>query len=599
MSVNRTISKDSTITISPDSLPPKQGGVNGARRLIAWAAFVTIVPLLLVVGVIVYILIHYHVPRKADAKPTLRLPSDQDDPSVFLVDIDSARFVTISSVASTVVALLPGFIMILCSFRLAKKLSDTMQEDRIAQLPTPYQFGLLIEVMNSQLVSLWDLICYSRWKKIALSPVLRMAVGSLVVSLLLSYAIWVADTWLHIVTEATVISQVTPMDTPNHSLGFDFFSECAGVHDDTKQLPDICVRLIYAVVDRSAQPYLVVNNLSDTYQVRQEALNDKAFSYLAPASSPANIDYQAHTLAASSHCEPYTQQCNVHTLNETTSIFNCSDNFHGTMTEGDALKGTACSSEGCMKLFTDADLNHTANMNTATPFYAGVIGNFHPTQVTLDSTLTNDSQVIVNKNQWVFMLRCAVRVQDLTYSFVNGSMTAAELSPANDDVRAMSSRFPRLDTVLIELGNMLQVATAVSNTSQEIADYYSTSLEALTIASTANFFKPSRCLKEQLRETVLVTRVPKIPLFLLGSLCLLFVALSMALTGTVMLERPTRYRDIQARLSVFGLAASRFEAGAGRRVSDMEDLFGEKRVGSSRVGITMTPDGGWDYFSEV
>lgn len=185
MSVNRTISKDSNITISPDSLPPKQGGVNGARRLIAWAAFVAIVPLLLVVGIIVYILIHYHVPRKADAKPTLRLPSDQDDPSVFLVDIDSAQFVTISSVASTVVALLPGFIMILCSFRLAKKLSDTMQEDRIAQLPTPYQFGLLIEVMNSQLVSLWDLICYSRWKKIALSPVLRMAVGSLVVSLLL------------------------------------------------------------------------------------------------------------------------------------------------------------------------------------------------------------------------------------------------------------------------------------------------------------------------------------------------------------------------------------------------------------------------------
>lgn len=185
MSVNRTNSKDSTITISPDSLSPKQGGVNGARRLIAWAAFVAIVPLLIVVGIIVYILIRYHVSRKADAEPTLRLPSDQDDSSVFLVHIDSARFVTISSVASTVVALLPGFIMILCSFRLAKMLSDTMQEDRIAHLPTPYQFGLLIEVMNAQLISMWDLLCYSRWKKIALSPVLRMAVGSLVVSLFL------------------------------------------------------------------------------------------------------------------------------------------------------------------------------------------------------------------------------------------------------------------------------------------------------------------------------------------------------------------------------------------------------------------------------
>lgn len=183
MPVNRTISKDSTI--SPDSLLQKQDGVNGARRLIAWAAFVAIVPLLVVVGIIVYILIRYHVPRKADAEPTLQLPNDQDDPSVFLVDIDSARFVTISSVASTVVALLPGFIMILCSFHLAKMLADAMQEDRISHLPTPYQFGLLIEVMNAQLVSLWDLVCYSRWKKIALSPMLRMAVGSLVVALFL------------------------------------------------------------------------------------------------------------------------------------------------------------------------------------------------------------------------------------------------------------------------------------------------------------------------------------------------------------------------------------------------------------------------------
>lgn len=38
------------------------------------------------------------------------------DPGAYFVHIDSARFVTISSFASTVVALLPGFVMILLSF---------------------------------------------------------------------------------------------------------------------------------------------------------------------------------------------------------------------------------------------------------------------------------------------------------------------------------------------------------------------------------------------------------------------------------------------------------------------------------------------------
>lgn len=181
--VNIKMSEDSLV--KANCVSQKPNGINGSRRLITWAAFVVTVPLLIVVGVIVYIFIRYNVTRKADSEPSLRLPSDQPDPGAYFVHIDSARFVTISSFASTVVALLPGFVMILCSFHLAKMLADAIKEDRIAHLPTPYQFGLLVEVLNSQLVSLWDLFCYSRWKKIALSPVLRMSVFFLVLALFL------------------------------------------------------------------------------------------------------------------------------------------------------------------------------------------------------------------------------------------------------------------------------------------------------------------------------------------------------------------------------------------------------------------------------
>lgn len=173
-----------------------------------------------------------------------------------------------------------------------------------------------------------------------------------------------AHTCLHIVTEATLISQVTPVETPTHSLGFDFFPKCAAIHDGTAQLSEVCHSLLYGVIDKPALPYLVINNLSDTYQVRRHVEAGNTFSYLAPVSPPATIDYQAHTLAASSHCEPYTKQCNLRAENSTGVVFNCSENFHGAMTLDDASKGTVCDREGCMEQFTDLGLNHTENMNT-------------------------------------------------------------------------------------------------------------------------------------------------------------------------------------------------------------------------------------------
>lgn len=72
--VNIKMSEDSPV--KANSLSQKPDGINGSRLLITWAAFVVTVPLLVVIGVIVYILICYNVTRKADSEPSLRLPSD-------------------------------------------------------------------------------------------------------------------------------------------------------------------------------------------------------------------------------------------------------------------------------------------------------------------------------------------------------------------------------------------------------------------------------------------------------------------------------------------------------------------------------------------
>jgi len=84
----------------------------------------------------------FKVDHKALSEPSLRLPSDRDDPNAYFVDIDAARFVTISSWASSVASLLPGFVMSLCSFHVSRKLLNKAEKDEVSKLLTPYQLGL-------------------------------------------------------------------------------------------------------------------------------------------------------------------------------------------------------------------------------------------------------------------------------------------------------------------------------------------------------------------------------------------------------------------------------------------------------------------------
>lgn len=128
----------------------------------------------------------FKVDRKALSEPSLRLPSDRDDPNAYFVDIDAARFVTISSWASSVASLLPGFVMSLCSFHVSRKLLNKAEKDEVSKLPTPYQLGLLLETFDAQLLSLWDVISYWPWKtRRPFSSMLRLAASLLAITTVL------------------------------------------------------------------------------------------------------------------------------------------------------------------------------------------------------------------------------------------------------------------------------------------------------------------------------------------------------------------------------------------------------------------------------
>jgi hypothetical protein len=107
----------------------------------------------------------------------------------------------------------------------------------------------------------------------------------------------------------------------------------------------------------------------------------------------------------------------------------------------------------------------------------------------------------------------------------------------------------------------------------------------------------SPALAVQERTSFLVARVPAAPLFTLVIANLLFVLLGIILTAIAIRTSGGEVREVQARLSIAGLVADRFEEQRGREgVEKMNDYF-EEKVGndSMRVAIDRGNGGGYTY----
>ena len=87
------------------------------------------------------------------------------DPSAYLVNYSATRLITIASWTSSVAPLLPGFVMTLLSFPAARRFLRTSQAGQDQSLPTPYQLGLYLQLLNGGVGSLWQWIKYRGWSK--------------------------------------------------------------------------------------------------------------------------------------------------------------------------------------------------------------------------------------------------------------------------------------------------------------------------------------------------------------------------------------------------------------------------------------------------
>jgi hypothetical protein len=169
-------------------------------------------------------------------------------------------------------------------------------------------------------------------------------------------------------------------------------------------------------------------------------------------------------------------------------------------------------------------------------------------------------------------------VYDLTYSWVNGSFSG-DWRQSNGSISQILAAPFHYGLACSNLNN-LAITSSFTDTADEMAEKWSTGFSQIAMPLAAGIVSPRQNLQEQSRTSMLVSRVPKAPLFTLIGLNLLYALLGILLMlYTLCFAKPSETRDVQARLTLSGLAFCFEDEGRARApVEKVERLF-EERAG--------------------
>lgn len=440
-----------------------------------------------------------------------------------------------------------------------------------------------------------------------------------------SYCVLAADTWFHVSLSTRSILQ-SVQAVPSQNYGDKIPATCNGLFDANSLDIPSCGEPLDDV-----EPHQIMSDLSDRRQVlvKDNGIligdNGTSFSFLAPAKPLPGLHFMFPSFAASSSCQPLNRECFLESSSPKSSDgtnievggFRCSDNFYGNFTVNStdlqAQYSTSCldNGSGCSAFFADRSLNETVGPGVqhqhrgpdaltgryANPFFAGIVGNKEDKAGTLSDS--SDLTAPSVGGEW-FILACQITIYEHTYLWDNYSFEPVKLALASDEVAAVVRKALTLpiESAISQFALNVQNASTSSYTVDQIAAKYAPLLGKTLLAYSSPSWVPA---PEQVFRATSVTLVPGAPFFTLIGSCLLFVALGIALTTLALRTEPVPTLNVQARLNVFAVIASRFESveRTAGHLGSLEDMFEEHdgELGTRKVGIVKTAQGGWSYAS--
>ena len=353
-----------------------------------------------------------------------------------------------------------------------------------------------------------------------------------------------------------------------------------------------------------SEAYATLGNLSNINAVRRKTINNQTYAFLGPANIPNDLDYQATTVALGTQCEAITKQCNLHVDDGASSPFHCNDNFYGDIAvpsvDGsgvDPFSGSNYATTGIL-YFQDPGLTHFANGSfnnrIQNPYHLGVWA--HPNLAASTQQINTGAFVTPMHGGQAWLLNCTSTAYDMTYNWVNGTVQSANITKANGTVSTslQAPAFynlgkPWLDTTAYGAG--------AEPDGESLAESWATSYSKLVMGLSAGFMSNRTNLLEQTRQTKLVSRIPKVPLYFLIALNVVYAILGVALAIAALASGPHTNNDVRERLSVAGLVAYCFEGTRAQRpVEKKRQMFAEHdNAGTSRIGVERSAYDGWEY----
>ena len=434
-----------------------------------------------------------------------------------------------------------------------------------------------------------------------------------------SFAIPAVDSWFGVVVTPSAQTSLSTVDFPTnftYGRGLVTNGTCT---DSAAQLDGPGGTYLPCNIETGAngpvlysndQAYKILNNISESHVVLPYYPSDpsQTLYFLGDRAILDNgpdiilFDYKAITYAVSTQCQPISTKC-LGDLSED-GLFNCTPSFAGHLTWSGAIGSTdsnTTSSSVGIQFFADTGL--TNNFSTIGNLYSAQNPMYFGTWATgqMGSSLNDSDVVYASSNGASWILNCSATVFDVSYTWINGSVASFNTTAANSTVGGIFSAAFAAGLASLPLQNAAVLA-GLSATSVDLAEttanYFSQSALALAIAAIA----PRVNFLQQSRFTSTLTRVPKVPFYVLIGLKF-FYALSAILfaLAVVIWAHPKESQDVKVRLSFRGLAAASFEDDKfkNQAVDDLKDIFAENNPDGKdnmrKVAMVETHDGGWEY----
>ncbi|KAH8728090.1 hypothetical protein GQ44DRAFT_769616 [Phaeosphaeriaceae sp. PMI808] len=566
--------------------------------LIAFAAMT--LPMLVFSGLLLGLIFHYRITQNDYVSKDLAFDFNGDQSNAYFVRISATILVTVASWSSTIAPILIGFAVTLISYPVAKNLMKASANTDTEKLPTPFQLSLIIRMISSSPYSaIWSWLTYSlgwRGRRENQANSIKSLSTILILGILLSTLVLATDTWLHFTTKTVIFSQIHK-NSDASGLGFGVYQNCTNVETTLMScnLNNPASGFILLNVD----PMRVLSNTSDTMVVPIHPVLNDQYAYIArpPTTRFLSIDYSVSTFAVQSQCTPVTTKCaNPNNVAGAGTRFNCPFAFQGTVNTASGAYNSVTNA-----YFTDSTGSNNDTLTTpiSNPYYhaAMILANMRNPR---PRGYQNDPQFLEGGHggATIVAVFCNSTVYEVEYSFINGTIRNWKTSKANRSTTLIVQATQRLTDV--GKPNLIQAASVagLSNVAQDVADQYATAYSQTALSVASGAFEPRSALSSQVREQILVARVPKTPLFVLIVANLLMVVLGLVLTVVALLAVRGDTGEAQSRLSISVLVAAMFEARVRWPAKSAEDMFQERHgERGPRVGFVRTREGGWMFQS--